>query len=343
MKHLVPAGLILVALAALPEFANRSAIAHDPPVPRFGDVSGQVEIVRGIPLTSEFGQFSVFVDETPNSTPCAEDGRFNLRRVPSGSRSLIVVAPEGMSWALGSRHSHRKPVAIVGGQVTDGGTLVMAMPGSVSGRITMTGEPVSDIASVVVAMPQFGLVTKPNTDGGYLLQGVPPGHHELQLQFPNRAQDARDVVSRRARTAAVIAGHPTLGVDFVLEGRRPVRPVEPGSDALVEAGPASGSNVTLPGGASDPGPGAARPASPKEDPADRPGHAAKDLVEVPDVGKMTLKEADSVLREAGFVMAVGPRAAGSAAPWFVTGQLPAAHALVARGSTVTVQVTARQK
>lgn len=363
MKHIVRVGLILAALTALPGPTSRSAIADGPLVPLgnpgtspYGEVSGQVEIVRGIPLTNEFGQFTVLVEGVPNRTLCAADGTFILLRVPSGSRILVAYAPPEFSWALGGvRLSHRKPVAVVaGGQASDAGTLVIAMPGSVSGRITMTGEPVSDIASMVVAMPQFGLVTKPNTDGGYLLQGVPPGSHQLQLQFPSRAADAhQDPVSRRATTAAVVAGRPTLGVDFVLEGRRPTSPVDPtagtlpplpgptlGTPGASEAEAAKAAAAKAAGGAEKPekreGPGA-------KDPGGLGKSGTKDLVAVPDVRKMTLKEADITLREAGFGTSIGPRAPGSVPPWFVTGQRPAAGTMAPSGSIVELDVMEAQK
>jgi hypothetical protein len=94
------------------------------------------------------------------------------------------------------------------------GTIVLAKPGSITGRIILVDSPAVNMADLVIAIPQFGLVTKPNPDGGYLLTGVPPGTWNARLMGPG-IRETRDTI----RLTYVAAMNPTVGVNFTIRGQ----------------------------------------------------------------------------------------------------------------------------
>ena len=66
----------------------------------------------------------------------------------------------------------------------------------------------------VISVPAYGVVTAPTENGGYLLQGVPPGVREVVLT----TDDGRFVKTY----VSVRPTQTSIGVDFVLAQRTPV-------------------------------------------------------------------------------------------------------------------------
>jgi hypothetical protein len=88
----------------------------------------------------------------------------------------------------------------------------------------MEGDPLVNMASLVVAIPQFGIVAKPNPDGGYLLTGVPPGTLNVQLLGPG-IRESRETI----HLTYVGSRATTVGIDFVVRGvNTPAPQVQPG-------------------------------------------------------------------------------------------------------------------
>lgn len=235
-------------------------------LPTYQTYYGVLEIVPGIRLTPEFGEYQLFFSSaglnSRNVSGIEEnvirpDGTFLFRysRIDPGYKNLMVVrgvssgelneeqivsrtyfyvsAPErypnpgypflpSITVSLGQQVSENtahqnggiKTLSFPNAQGIDLGTIVLTKPGSITGRIILVNSPAVEMADLVVAIPQFGLVTKPNPDGGYLLTGVPPGTWNARLMGPG-IRETRDTV----RLTYVAAMNPSVGVNFTIRGQ----------------------------------------------------------------------------------------------------------------------------
>jgi hypothetical protein len=218
MKEMIRLTLAVFGMAVMLTLLGETDFAQATDVP-YGSVVGRVEIVPGIPLTSDFGEYRAVIDGLPNGTYVDEYGNFKILRVPFGVRTVMIYPPEGRVPEL---PPVRRVIGITSSAIFNAGAIVFTKPGSVTGRITLINTQVADLATLVVAIPEFGLVTKPNADGGYLLTGVPPGTCNVRLIGPG-LNASRDTY----RLTYIVAGNPTVGVDFVIRGFVPSTQIDP--------------------------------------------------------------------------------------------------------------------
>ncbi len=165
-------------------------------------VYGQLEIVRGIPWTADFGTCQIRYSRPMIQPPTIElrpDGSFfiDLRHVPPGMiqidflpsnnllrpRTIYFSVPEPDRYPNPGHHLPA-PLAVSPRSVdlinpitgpnspqyfsfasdlwVNVGTVALSNPGSVSGRIRLIDSPPVDMADLVIAIPAFGLAIKPN-------------------------------------------------------------------------------------------------------------------------------------------------------------------------------------
>ena len=155
-----------------------------------GELIGRVEISAEVPA----GDCLVVLEGSPLGARCDGAGAFDIIGVLPGRWDLRVVADA--STALPSR---RVAAAANPGFVTDLGPIRLALPGAIGGRVV-------GVTEGVIVVPAFGIVTAPNDNGGYLLEGVPPGVHEVVLISGTQS------VSRNGIT--VLPGKPTIAIDL---------------------------------------------------------------------------------------------------------------------------------
>ena len=151
------------------------------------------------------------------------DGRFLLERLPPG-RLLIKVEKEGhAAW-------YRRDLVIGGEGVQPAVTAVLIATAGIRGRVRAadTGRPIA--AAFVYARergPAAGQEEDPGhvqavastetaADGTYLLEGLPPGVHEVVVWFAQGYIDAaQNWRHPKVRRKGVAAG--ATGVDFELD------------------------------------------------------------------------------------------------------------------------------
>jgi len=155
-----------------------------------GELIGRVEVSADVPA----GDCLVVLEGSPLGARCDGAGAFDIVGVLPGRWDLRVVADA--STALPSR---RVAAAANPGFVTDLGAVRLAQPGAIGGRVV-------GVTDGVIVVPAFGIVTAPNDNGGYLLEGVPPGVHEVVLISGTQS------VSRNGIT--VLPGKPTIAIDL---------------------------------------------------------------------------------------------------------------------------------
>jgi hypothetical protein len=175
-----------------------SSVKVAPPLP--GELIGSVEISADVPATG----CQVLLEGTPLGARCDETGTFDVRNVPPGRWDLRLVT-DGAANALPAR---RVAAGSNPGQVTDLGPVRLAKPGSVGGHI-LNGAPAT---TMVIAVPELGVVTAPNDNGGYLLEGVSPGVHQVVL-ITDDGTVVKDNIT-------VLPGQVTIGADFDLAGKQ---------------------------------------------------------------------------------------------------------------------------
>jgi hypothetical protein len=191
-RSLVAWSLCVVGSAACSE----SAPELPPVIP--GELIGRVEIAQDVPASN----CQVILEGTPLGARCDAMGQFDLRRVPPG-RWDLRISPSSATPGISPR---RISVAANPSFVSDLGTIRLSKPGSLGGRLRPKGQ--DAIPSGIVAIPFLGAATATNPNGGFLLEGVPPGVHDVMLMT-----DAQTIL--RANIL-VQPGKITVGVDFDL-------------------------------------------------------------------------------------------------------------------------------
>ena len=131
-------------------------------------VVGLVELAAGVPAA----QALVNVVGYPASTKCDAHGGFSITGLPPGGWTLRAQHP----LAAGQT---RVPVGLTAGVTTHTGPIRLRGTGSIRGRVVFLDP--DDVATAVVTVPEQGIATQPNLDGGYLLNGVAAGDREIML------------------------------------------------------------------------------------------------------------------------------------------------------------------
>jgi sugar lactone lactonase YvrE len=161
-----------------------------------GELIGRVEVAEDVPL----GNCAVLLEGAPLGARCDASGQFDIKNVPPGRWDMRLI-PDTTS-GLPAR---RVAAASNSGFVTDVGALRIAPTGSVGGHVIASqGAP----PFAIISVPAYGVVTAPNTNGGYLLEKVPPGVHDVVL-----TTDAGVVIHGNV---TVLPSKTTIGVDFDL-------------------------------------------------------------------------------------------------------------------------------
>jgi len=173
-----------------------NSVKVGPPQP--GELIGRVEISTDVPASG----CQILLEGTPLGAQCDENGQFDVRNVPPGRWDLRLITDGGPT-ALPDR---RVIAASNPGLISDLGAIALAKPGSIGGHIVNAGG--MDLSLAVIAVPEVGAVTVPNANGGYLLDSVSPGVHEVVL-----ITDAGTVVHANVN---VLPAKVTIGADLDL-------------------------------------------------------------------------------------------------------------------------------
>ena len=131
-------------------------------------VVGLVELAEGVPAA----QAKVRVTGFPASAKCDADGAFAIWGLPPGGWTLRAEHP----LAAGQT---KVRVGVAQGVTTQTGSIRLRATGSIRGRVVLLDP--DDLATAVVTVPEQGIATQPNLDGGYLLNGVAAGDREIVL------------------------------------------------------------------------------------------------------------------------------------------------------------------
>lgn len=176
---------------------------------KLGRVVGRIELVPGVPMTS----CRVQVEGVPRSGKCDKDGIFVIGKVPVGTRYLRVSSPKGEENLV---VNGRLPVGVHEGMTTNVGTVVVSQYGAVHGRVI--GADPKHLAEMVVWISNFGIATKPDAYGYYVLSRVPPGKWGIQL-YPLWYQPE---YKTRLQSVTVQPRRITKNVNFVMKPPPPV-------------------------------------------------------------------------------------------------------------------------
>lgn len=191
-----------------------------------GDIIGRVEAVDGLPLRG----CQVLIEGSPKGALCDDNGEFHIVGVPSGRWELrIMPGPDD------DIPGRRIQVAANPGFVNDIGAVRIAAPGFVGGHIDTAG---ATLPFSIVTVPAYGAATSPDSNTlGYLLNGVPPGRHDLLLMTDGGMTIKADIDVAPATI--------TLGVDFELADVAPVTATIRGKASRGDASGDGGIQVDL--------------------------------------------------------------------------------------------------
>ncbi|MHB8669680.1 MAG: peptidase associated/transthyretin-like domain-containing protein, partial [Acidimicrobiales bacterium] len=156
-----------------------------------GTLVGHVEVLPGDPPTD----CRVGLTGTPFGAVCDGSGQFRIDKVPPGTWELQVVT------SMPDVPAKKLLVGVNPGMITDVvcPAIELAQPGTIAGNIS--GGSGGDLT---VFIPDQGLATRPDGNGNYLLQGVAPGFHDVQLLVSgslNTDTPRQEVFERKITTA----------------------------------------------------------------------------------------------------------------------------------------------
>jgi sugar lactone lactonase YvrE len=198
-----------------------------PPEPT-GELIGRVELGPDLPLSS----CRVTVEGTPLGSPCDASGEFDIRRIAKGRWNLRI---EDTSPSVATRLAPRRIAAGVNpGFLTDLGAVQLARPGQIGGHLdTAAGQ---TVPFAILSVPSYGAVAMANANGGYLIEGVPPGDHVVVLTTDSGSSSQSGI--------RVLPDSTTAPINFDLAGAAVASPVHV-LGQVVRAGQAESGNGGL--------------------------------------------------------------------------------------------------
>jgi hypothetical protein len=179
-KPIVPAAFfaaIAVALVARPAPVEAAfGIGEDAPATHLIEPNmliGKVELSPGVPCAG----CTVVVENTALGVrPTDTDGFWKVDGLPPGLWTVVITHP-----TLGSKRLSCGEKEFYYGRIVQCPTVVMALPGAVSGRVTLPST--VDYDTAVVGIPELGIFAPLNGGGpGYVLTGVAPGWRKLVVR-----------------------------------------------------------------------------------------------------------------------------------------------------------------
>jgi protocatechuate 3,4-dioxygenase beta subunit len=219
-------GVDLAAREVRPVAVSGTVLTDDgAPVP--GATVTLAPVGGGTPLTtvtSSTGEYLVDGVGWDAEDDRPRDHTLAVRDLPEGY--VTARAPGGVTVTVGQE------------QASTGNDFVVSAPSSVSGTVTVGGEPVA--AAVVALTGPDGTVSTTTTgaDGTYVFDGVSPGDHTVRVTAP----EGYRAVGRESRAVTVADGDLT-GMDFAL-----TRPGSVGGTVTDDAGdPVPDATVTVAG------------------------------------------------------------------------------------------------
>ena len=183
-----------------------------------GEIVGTVEIIPGYRASS----CQVLVDRTPRVSHCSADGHFNIRALDPGTWSLTAITDiPGTGERLTTRIGN---VGASGGDITMVPPVVMTRPTTIAGQVG--GVTASNAGDYFVTAPALGVATLLSPTGAFLLGGLPPGRHRLEVRvFPGRTQMGRSI--RTALDVDVRSGQMSFYTGLAVVGPLITTPTQP--------------------------------------------------------------------------------------------------------------------
>ena len=162
-----------------------------------GTLIGRVMLAPDVPAAG----CTVKLGGTTLARPCNAAGEYRISGVPPGEYPLTASVPES-----GDVAARTVQVGASAGVISNLETIVLGDPGAIGGRI-LNAE-LADLTLAIVGIDGTGVVTAPSDRRAYLLQGVPPGVHDVTLVTELGVVVRRGVVVSPNRT--------TTGIDLDL-------------------------------------------------------------------------------------------------------------------------------
>lgn len=218
-------GVDLAAREIQPVAVSGTVLTDDgAPVP--GATVTLTPVGGGTPLTavtSSTGEYLIDDVAWDADDDQPQDYTFALSDLPEGY--VTATAPDGITVAVGQE----EPSA--------GNDFVVRAPASVSGTVTVGGEPVAGVV-VTLTGPEGAGSTTTAADGTYVFDGVPPGDHTVRVTPPDGYRaDGPDM------RGVTVAAEDLADVDFALS-----RPGSIGGTVTDDAGePVADATVTVTG------------------------------------------------------------------------------------------------
>lgn len=188
----------LVLLAAGSGAVGEKSIFGAPPSTpgaSFGEIVGSIELIAGVPATNCI----VRVDGTARGAQCDPDGSFRLRSLAPGVWHLtITVTPP----ATGQTLTQHTIASTSPGVITSLPPIPMTHPITIGGRVGRVNT--ANWGLYYVAVSALGLAAPLSPSGTFILSGLPPGMHHLEL----RAFSQQDLQESDARTTMNIEVRP---------------------------------------------------------------------------------------------------------------------------------------
>jgi hypothetical protein len=133
----------------------------------------------------------------PLGTKCDSKGRFDIGGVPFGRRDIYVTG----EWVIDKKYFE---VGVNGDAITTV-TLVLSHYGAIIVRV-INADP-KHLAEMFVTIADFGIVAKPDANGYYILDRVPPGDYWIILHNvwygPSTTRERRVIVKPKKITQKV--------------------------------------------------------------------------------------------------------------------------------------------
>ncbi|HYX34730.1 MAG TPA: carboxypeptidase-like regulatory domain-containing protein [Oligoflexus sp.] len=175
---------------------QRNTIVNSADATQKGIIVGQLQIDDGAPATTVAGATVTVQDHPELVTKTKSDGSFQIESAPAGTLNVLVTSASGTGLAAAEYGVKIDEIKVKPLETTDLGEQKLKKTGRLTGLITFFDNPNNlELAGSDVYVPGTDFIAKTDSQGSFLLEGLPEGTYTLKMQHTGFATTTLEVIT----------------------------------------------------------------------------------------------------------------------------------------------------
>lgn len=162
---------------------QRNTIINSTEAAQRGTVVGQLQIADEAPAASIAGATVAVQDHPELVTKTKGDGSFQIDNAPAGTLNVIITSASSTGLAAAAYGVKIDAIKVKPQEKTDTGKQALKPTGRLTGLVTFFDNPNNlDLAGSDVYVPGTDFIAKTDSQGSFLIEGLPEGTYTLKMQ-----------------------------------------------------------------------------------------------------------------------------------------------------------------